>query len=87
MAPTSWLAPPVAYAHGVPWDLWLANADGSGRKRITNIQEDSPVPTWSPDGKWIAFGGELGLYLTDPEGTQLRRLADQPGNGGVTWVK
>ncbi|MBI4492748.1 MAG: PD40 domain-containing protein [Chloroflexi bacterium] len=84
--PTSWLEPPVAYAHGVPWDLWLVQVDGSGLQRLTNLDEDSPVAAWSPDGKWLAFSGELGLYLVDPETRQVRRLAEEGAGGGLAWL-
>lgn len=79
------VGPGTAYAHGVPWDLWLVNADGTGLRRLTDLEEDSPVPTWSPDGRWIAFSGELGLYLVDAEGRQVRRLAEEPASG-IAWL-
>lgn len=43
----------VAEAHGVPWEIWTVRPDGRELRRLTHLQEDSPVPTWSPDGQWI----------------------------------
>ncbi len=78
--------PPTVYAHGVPWDIWLIGTDGAGLRRLTDIGEDSPVPAWSPDGEWIAFTGELGVYLVDREGKRLRRLFDTVSIGGLAWL-
>ena len=35
--------------------LWTANADGSGAKKLTNLSGYSARPHWSHDGKRIAF--------------------------------
>ncbi len=73
-------------AHGVPWDIWAMRADGSDLKRLTQLGEDGPVPVWSPDGRWIAFSGELGIYLMKPDGKDLVRLSDEWVPGGLTWM-
>jgi dipeptidyl aminopeptidase/acylaminoacyl peptidase len=33
--------------------LWVMNADGSGKRRLTTRPASGPA--WSPDGRWIAF--------------------------------
>ena len=40
--------PPTAEAHGLPWDLWLINSDGSGLRRLTSFYEDLPMAAFSP---------------------------------------
>jgi dipeptidyl aminopeptidase/acylaminoacyl peptidase len=35
--------------------LWMVNADGSGAKKITNLNGYAARPRWSHDGKQIAF--------------------------------
>jgi Tol biopolymer transport system component len=32
------------------------NADGTGERLLTRGGWDDSIPTWSPDGRWIAFG-------------------------------
>jgi Tol biopolymer transport system component len=75
----------VAQAHGIPWDIWLVSPDGSKLTRLTDVSEDSPMPTWSPDGAWIAFSGEAGLYLVDIAKRQTVKLSEDfvPG---VAWL-
>jgi Tol biopolymer transport system component len=34
------------------------------------------VPSWSPDGNWIAYSNENRLYLISPDGTKHRDLGD-----------
>ncbi len=79
-------APPVAYAHGIPSDIWTIESDGSGLTRITDLFEDFPVPVWSPDGKWLAIVAELGIYVLDADGKNIHRLADEFTTGGATWL-
>src|SRR6267143_515926 len=41
-------------------DVWTINADGSGSlTKISDHDEADNQPRWSPDGKWIAFTGEI----------------------------
>lgn len=85
--PLAWLGPAVAEAHAVPYNLWTVNVDGSGITRLTNdLEIDSPVTAWSPDGKWLAFMGDLGMYLIDAkDGKQLRYLGKEFAVGGMDW--
>ena len=41
-----------------------------------------PVPGWSPDGHKIAVATDTGLYVMNPNGTDLRRLRRGRFNGG-----
>jgi len=39
---------------------------------------------WSPDGKWIAFSGPTGIYLTSPDHPDVHRLIETP-TGAEDW--
>jgi Tol biopolymer transport system component len=61
--------------------LMLSNLDGSGEVAMTKGTLDYN-PTWSADGKWIAFtserNGSADLYRMHPDGTGLDRLTEDP---------
>ena len=40
-------------------DVWVINADGGPLTKISDHDEADNQPRWSPDGKWIAFTGEV----------------------------
>ena len=53
-------------------DLWVMNADGSGRRQVTHSGDGSDFdPSWSPDGSRIVFRTSRGSHLPDPAGIGL----------------
>jgi TolB protein len=71
-------------------DIFEANPDGSGLRRLTDTPGYDAEGSYSPDGKRIVFcsnrGGEenLELYIMDRDGKNVRQLTHAPGcyNGG-----
>ena len=86
-APLAWVWPRVAVAHGIPWDVWIINADGSGRERLTDVAEDSPMVAWSADGSRLAIKGELGFYLLELSTKKLVRMAQELAGEGLDWFE
>jgi TolB protein len=43
-------------------ELYVVNADGTGLKRLSRTAADERSPTWSPDGKWIAYSRGYRLH-------------------------
>lgn len=79
----------IVFSCGAP--LCTMNADGSGRRTITNPPGGrfDDVPAWAPNGGRIAFvrrsmGGGFGdigdCYSVQPDGTRERLLATDCGN-------
>jgi tricorn protease len=61
------------------------NADGSNARQLTPSGGNSQGPSFSPDGKWVAFtayfdnyGEDHGceIYVIRVDGTDLRRLTN-----------
>jgi dipeptidyl aminopeptidase/acylaminoacyl peptidase len=40
-------------------DVWVISAEGGKLTKISDHDEADNQPRWSPDGKWIAFTGEI----------------------------
>ena len=59
-------------------DVWVANIDGGGLKRLTDTREDESSPCWSPDGSKVCFASRIGerrgLYIVSSEGGKPVRL-------------
>ncbi|MFO0754447.1 MAG: hypothetical protein U0411_14120 [Thermodesulfovibrionales bacterium] len=72
-----------------PYDIFVADADGSDLKRITDNPKYDAEPVVSPDGKRIVFGsqrdGDFDIYLMNADGTGVRRLTDRVGYDGGPW--
>jgi Tol biopolymer transport system component/DNA-binding winged helix-turn-helix (wHTH) protein len=58
----------VAYKNDADKTLWRARADGTDAVQLTFVPLDTYHPTWSPDGKKIAFEGGGKLYVIPFEG-------------------
>ena len=72
-----------------PYDIYIANADGSDPKRITDNPKYDAEPVVSADGKRIVFGsqraGDFDIYSMNVDGTDARRLTDTVGYDGGPW--
>ena len=69
-------------------DLWIANADGSGRHVLVSGSGELVFPRWSPDGTRIAYLDTGGVYVVDVSTGGTTRVTDtSPGPyGWPEWV-
>jgi Tol biopolymer transport system component len=64
-------------------DLFVMNADGSGRRPLVQTAAGEGAPAFSPDGGQIAYDtdrdGNFEIYVMNADGTNTRRLTSHPG--------
>jgi len=75
---------------GTP-QIWVMDADGTNRRRLTDLPRGAETPKWSPDGTLILFAAYLGeddndVFVMAPDGSDVRQLTDGPGyDGHPSW--
>ncbi|MEW6741252.1 MAG: PDZ domain-containing protein [Planctomycetota bacterium] len=79
----------VAFVYG--GDLWLAASAGGVARRLTSHPGPELFPTFSPDGKSIAFSatydGNMDIYVIPSEGGEPQRLTWHPSPDlAVGWT-
>jgi Tol biopolymer transport system component len=64
-------------------DIYVMNADGSGRHRLTSDPAPESDPDFSPDGKRILFTrwikDQPAIFAMDSDGANVTRLSPGPG--------
>ena len=73
-------------------EIYVMDADGGNQRRLTNHPDRDFSPSWSPDGKWIAFvsnrDGHVNIrgrltyeiYVMDANGENQQNLTNDPSN-------
>ena len=68
------------------YDLFIADADGSNVRQITNEKGYDAEATISTDGRKIVFtsvrNGDLDIYTADADGSNVRQVTNEPGYDG-----
>lgn len=64
------------------WELYLVQPDGTGLTRLTENDRVDTSPSWSPDGRQIAFrsrvDGSSDIFVMDANGQNWRNLVKDP---------
>jgi Tol biopolymer transport system component len=76
------------------FSIYTINADGSDARRLTYTSDFSAVwPSWSPDGKQIAFAASaedeegLHIYVMNVDGSDQHQLTEGPAYDQITrWT-
>jgi Tol biopolymer transport system component len=79
----------VALANGsLPSDWWSVPIAGGTPTQLTNIQTLSLFGTFSPDKKHIASYSLNGIFVMNPDGTEITIVVNDVGGipGTVSWI-
>jgi hypothetical protein len=64
------------------WDIWTMRGDGSDPRRLTDNPADDMFPTWSADGRHIAFVSDRDqnreIYVMKADGSEQINLTHDP---------
>jgi TolB protein len=70
--------------------IYVMNADGTDKRRLTRNPFEDEEAVWSPDGSQIAFNidnyaGRVDIYVMNADGSDLRQLTTKGNAGGPAW--
>ncbi len=73
----------VSVLRGQNWDVWVYDLERDVATRITFGKAYDADPVWSPDGRWIAYEGEVdgvdGIFRKRTDGTGDAEMLLEPG--------
>ena len=73
-------------------EVFVANADGTNQRNLTNNLAFDGWPAWSPDGTKIAFASNRNrsyeIYVMNPDGSGVQKVANTEGRATAPqWGK
>jgi Tol biopolymer transport system component len=76
----------AAFAHGLPWDVWLIDPHGGEPRQLAVLGADDPSIAWSPDGRQLFVYSGSGSAIVDVATHEVARYDYLAGYGAVAWI-
>jgi hypothetical protein len=75
----------VASAHNLPSDIWIAKS-GVTPKQLSHLNGYGFVADFSPDGQFIAFSCDTGVYVMRADGTEQTKISNVSSFSMIQWA-
>lgn len=75
----------IASAHNLPSDIWIIKLGGTPQK-LTDLEGYGFVADFSPDGQYIAFSCDSGVYIMKSDGTRQTKVSNVANFSMLQWV-
>lgn len=76
----------VASAHSLPSRWWRLPVTGGEPEAVTTEAQVGQYGVVSPDGRSLAFSAQSGIYLMQPDGSDLVQLLDLSAADSLSWT-
>lgn len=75
----------VASAHSLPSRWWRLPVNGGEPEAVTTEARVGQYGAVSPDGRFLAFSSQSGIFLLRPDGGELRPLLELAAADSLSW--
>ena len=76
----------VAFAHNLPSRWWRLPVTGGWPEPVTTEAYVGQFGVTSPDGRFLAFSSQSGIFLMQPDGTEIQQLLDLSAADSLSWT-
>lgn len=76
----------VAAAHNLPSTWWRVPVSGGEPEPLTTEARVGQYGALSPDGRSFAFSSQSGIFVMQPDGSEVQLLLEQAASDSLSWT-